>query len=104
VWKDARFDKTKTDWTFILIGNEIHPDHIFDINQAWKEKGILDCPAWENYKVIVKTRSEILQWLTRKYSFLKQKLDESVMTTDGFNYLQENYWDIISDITNRKKK
>jgi hypothetical protein len=96
VSSDTRFDKSKTEWEFILISNDYNWDVKDEITQSNR-------PSWcaidqSNYKVYVKTWWEMLQGLRWKYWFLKTKLQNYEESPENLDYIKENLPDIYSDI------
>lgn len=96
VSNDTRFDKEKTEWEFVLVSNLYNNEVEEEITQENR-------PRWcaiakPNYKVYVKTWGEVLQWLRRKYGFLKSQLQTFDETPENLDYIKQNLPDIYDNI------
>lgn len=93
---DTQFDKTKTKWEFVLIGNTIKDEIIDEINQRDRERWI--AIEWDNYRVRVITWWEIIQIAKWKYTFIKDRLNMEAWndSENRQSYIQETYWHIFS--------
>lgn len=84
------FDKQKTAWTFILIGNHLGDYAKMRCNQPDRRHGLIT--TGKNFNVWVKEWSEVIQEAKGRHEFLKEKLKYSVDDNEvGMKYLKDKY-------------
>lgn len=90
---DARFDKERTKWTFILVGNELAPFAEQKCRQQGKEFGHIYTSDDGAVHIHVKKWSTVIAEAKWRYQFFKEKLELEVTTADGLRYLRDRHVD-----------
>lgn len=88
---DERFDRTRTRWTFILLGNEF--DSFVDqrCRAYGRHYGHIHASDDGAINIFVKRWSTVISEAKWRYHFFKDKLEMEVTTADGLRYLQSRH-------------
>ena len=88
--EDGRFDKTRTDWTVILLVTEMTEGLEFEYDQEGKPKG--EIIKKKNLKVYVKKWIDVITEAETRYQYLKEKLNYSIsQNEEGLSLLKSKY-------------
>ena len=88
---DERFDKNRTKWTFILIGNELTPFAERKCREHGRQYGHIHASDDGTVNIYVKKWSTIIAEAKWRYKFFKDKLELEVTTADGLRYLRQKH-------------
>lgn len=88
VSKDERFDKEKTRWTFVLLGNDLDSFAEEKCNVSDRVFGHIHAGR---VNIFVKRWSALLAEAKWRYEFFRQKLEYQVTTADGLAYLRKKH-------------
>jgi len=94
---DERFDKHRTKWTFILIGNDLDSFADHKCKVQGREYGHIHASADGSINIFVKKWSTIIDEAKWRYQFFKDKLELEVTTADGIRYLRKKHNELIPD-------
>ena len=97
---DERFDKEKTKWTFILVGNELAPFAEQKCRQQGRQYGHIHTSDDGAVNIHVKRWSTVIAEAKWRYQFFKDKLELEVTTADGMRYLRERHRDRLPESHN----
>ena len=87
---DNRFEKDKTEWTFILLVNEIKDEIRLQCEQQHREFGHVH--ASDNLNVHIKTWGSIFNEAEARHQYLKEKLNYSISEDkEGLELLSKKY-------------
>jgi hypothetical protein len=88
---DERFDKARTKWTFILVGNELAPFADRKCREHGRQYGHIHASDDGAVNIYVKKWSTIIAEAKWRYQFFKDKLELEVTTADGLRYLRQKH-------------
>jgi hypothetical protein len=88
---DERFDKGRTRWTFVLIGNELNDFAHQRCGVQGREFGHIHASADGSVNIWIKKWSTVIAEAKWRYGFLREQLALEVSTTDGLQYLRSKY-------------
>lgn len=88
VSKDERFDKERTRWTFVLLGNDLDSFAETKCNVSDRQFGHIHAGR---VNIFVKRWSAVLAEAKWRYEFFRQKLEYQVTTADGLAYLRAKH-------------
>lgn len=88
---DERFDKHRTKWTFMLIGNELSPFAEKKCREHGRQYGHIHASDDGAVNIFVKKWSTIIAEAKWRYQFFKEKLELEVTTADGLRYLRKKH-------------
>jgi hypothetical protein len=91
VASDERFDKEKTRWTFLLLGNDIGGDIADECSQDNRLPGQVTSTRGGRFNIFVKRWSTVLSEAHWRYSFYQRQLNLEIKDTDGLDYLHEKH-------------
>ncbi|MBS1716282.1 MAG: ATP-binding protein [Armatimonadetes bacterium] len=87
---DPMFDKERTNWTFVLINNDVDEEMYKEACQRGRPRGLLI--DQDNYQVWIKRWSEVIQDAKGRHEFLKKQLDLQIVNDQsGLTYLMESF-------------
>lgn len=90
VMKDAAFQDGRTQWTFILLTNDIKEDEIgAQINQEGRKPG--EAVKGKSHSVFVRRWADILNDADARLSYLKEQLNIEVQENKGVELLNKLY-------------
>jgi hypothetical protein len=88
--EDGRFDKTKTEWTVILLVTDMTEGLEFEYDQDGKPKG--EIIKKKDLKVYVKKWIDVISDAESRYQYLKEKLNFTIsQNEEGLNLLKTKY-------------
>jgi hypothetical protein len=90
---DERFDKSRTNWTFVLIGNDLGPFADRKCREQGRQYGHIYASDDGAVNIFVKKWSTIIAEAKWRYEFFRTKLQLEVTTADGLRYLREKHRD-----------
>ncbi|KII80530.1 ATP-binding protein [Vibrio renipiscarius] len=93
---DERFNKLDVRWNFWIVSNDTDA---FADNRAKQDKtgqGIIY--QTDNVTIQIKTWGQLIKECKHRLEFVRSHLDLDVKTTDGLQYLQENYSEYTESI------
>ena len=90
VARDSRFNKSNTQWTFLLVGNELDDFAQEKCKVADREYGHIHAG---NPNILVKTWSTLISQAKWRYEFFRQRLEYQVSTAEGVAYLRRKHGD-----------
>ncbi len=88
---DERFDKSRTKWTFILVGNDLAPFADRKCREHGRQYGHIYASDDGAVNIFVKKWSTIIAEAKWRYKFFKDKLELEVTTADGLRYLRQKH-------------
>ena len=91
VSNDERFDKDRTKWTFMLLGNELSPFAEQKCREQGRKHGHIFASDDGSVNIFVKKWSTVISEAKWRYGFFKEKLELEVTDSDGLRYLRENH-------------
>ncbi len=93
VIQDARFDKKKTRWQFIVVSNEISEYALMDSSSSNLPEGCL----WEKdgSQIWIKTWGEIINECRGRIQFFQEKLQYEATNASGVEFLRKTYGKLI---------
>lgn len=94
---DERFDKDRTKWTFVLVGNELSTFAERKCREHGRQFGHIHSSDDGAVNIYVKKWSTIIAEAKWRYKFFKDKLELEVTTADGLQYLRKKHSDRIPD-------
>jgi hypothetical protein len=97
---DERFDKGRTKWTFVLIGNDLAPFADRKCREHGREYGHIHASDDGAVNIYVKKWSTIIEEARWRYQFFKDKLELEVGTADGLRYLRLKHGDRLPEGAN----
>jgi hypothetical protein len=101
---DERFDKGRTRWTFVLIGNDLAPFADRKCREHGRQYGHIYASDDGAVNIYVKKWSTIIAEAKWRYQFFKDKLELEVGTADGLRYLRQKHHDRLPEGTNDDSK
>jgi len=104
VTDDERFDKGRTKWTFILVGNELAPFADRKCREHGRQYGHIHASDDGAVNIYVKKWSTIIAEAKWRYKFFKDKLELEVGTADGLRYLRQRHRDRLPGDVNCDSK
>ena len=90
---DERFDKERTKWTFVLIGNELAPFAERKCREQGRQFGHTHASDDGAVNVFVKKWSMAISEAKWRYQFFREKLELEMTTADGLRYLRSRHAD-----------
>lgn len=93
---DERFNKLDVRWNFWIVSNDTDA---FADNRAKQDKtgqGIIY--QTDNVTIQIKTWGQLIKECKHRLEFVRSHLDLDVKTTDGLQYLRENYSEYTENI------
>lgn len=93
---DERFDKGKTKWTFLLVGDALDAYGEEATHQSGRPDGLIEIKPY--MEVWVKPWSAILQACEWQYDFYRKALEHEATKQDSAQYLQEKYAKHLPDL------
>ena len=94
---DERFDKQRTKWTFILIGNDFLPFGEQKAKVQNREHGHIHASDDGTLNIYIKKWSSIIDQAKWRYNFFREKLELQVTSSDGLNLLKSKYPQFLPD-------
>lgn len=88
---DERFDKAKTKWTFLLIGNDLDSFADHKCRVQGKEFGHIYASDDGAVNIHVKKWSTIISQAKWRYEFFRKELELDATDADGLAYLRSKY-------------
>ena len=101
---DERFDKGRTKWTFILVGNELATFADRKCREARRQYGHIHASDDGAVNIYVKKWSTIIAEAKWRYKFLKDKLELEVTTADGLRYLRQKHRERLPEDSSGENK
>ena len=95
---NPRYSKTYTDWTFLLVGNELddYAKHECDVQEG--EFGDIYTSRDGAVKVQVREWSTIIAQAQWRHHFYRDKLEVQVTTADGLHYLRSRHPEFLPEL------
>ncbi|MGR5298815.1 ATP-binding protein [Vibrio mediterranei] len=96
VVQDERFNKLDVKWNFWIVSNDTDP---FAESRALQDKtgqGIIY--QTDNVTIQIKTWGQLIKECKHRLEFVRSHLDLDVTTTDGLQYLKDNYAEYTEDV------
>jgi hypothetical protein len=91
VAEDERFDKNKTRWKFILLGNDLDKYAESECDVNGKEYGHIYESRTKMVNVHVMKWSTVIDQAKWRYEFLRKELEARITIDDGLAYLRQKY-------------
>jgi len=91
VSRTPAFDKSKTDWTFVLVNNELDDFAIEATTQQDRPKGLYHVSKDGKIHVWIRTWSEILQPIHGKLKYLKEEIEFQENSEKDIQYIKSKY-------------
>ncbi|MCX7424592.1 MAG: ATP-binding protein [Planctomycetia bacterium] len=88
---DERFDKRKTRWRFVLLGNNLDGYAEHECNVDSKEYGHIYSSKDGLVDIHVMRWSTVIDQAKWRYEFLRKELEARITTDDGLAYLRQKY-------------
>lgn len=88
---DERFDRSRTKWTFILIGNDLAPFADRKCREHGRSFGHIHASDDGSVNIFVKKWSTVIAEAKWRYQFFKDRLELEVTTADGLEYLRQKH-------------
>lgn len=88
---DERFDKSRTRWTFLLVGNDLTSFGENKCKVQGREFGHIHASDDGAVNIYVRRWSSIISQAKWRYQFFRDKLELQVTTEDGLQYLRKKY-------------
>lgn len=88
---DERFDKERTKWTFMLLGNELSPFAEQKCREQGRKYGHIYASEDGAVNIFVKKWSTVISEAKWRYGFFKEKLELEVTDSDGLQYLRNKH-------------
>jgi hypothetical protein len=104
VAEDERFDKERTKWTFVLVGNELSSFAENKCKVQGRKFGHIHASDDGAVNIFVKKWSSVIAEAKWRYQFYKEKLELEVKTADGIEYLKRQHADKIPTKSTAKRK
>jgi len=98
---DARFDKNKVRWTFLLLGNELDSLAKRQSNQPGRGQNIL--AVYENATIYVKTWAEIIEEAKWRYDIYYKDLVSETTKESTISFLEEKYGYLLPQLRKTQK-
>lgn len=89
VSEDPQFDKTKTKWTFLIIGKELHPMIERAVNQDRLPQGFWQVDT--NIKVGAATWGQILTKCRSRLQWYRQALSYELAESEALEHMRKKY-------------
>lgn len=102
VAEDERFDKDRTRWTFLLLGNELSPFAERKCRQQGREPGHIFASDDGVINIHVKKWSSVIDEAKWRYQFFKEKLELEVTNADGLTYLRAKHSERLPNAANEE--
>lgn len=96
---DERFDKKKTRWTFLLLGNSLDTFAENKCNVKDRQFGHIYAG---DVNIHVKPWASIIEDAKWRYEFFRQKLEYQVTTADGLAYLRRKHAERLPALESEK--
>lgn len=96
VSEDNRFEKDKTEWTFVLLVNEIKDEIHLQCSQQHREYGHIH--ASDNLNVHIRTWGSVFSEAEARHQYLKEKLNYNISEDrEGLELLRSRYNDYLPE-------
>jgi len=97
---DSRFDKKRTNWTFLLIGNELDKFAKDRCESPDRAPGHIKVGR---VNIHVRTWSDTLGDATWRYEFFRKQLEYKAKSGEGLGFLHERYAEYFPEVKRNKK-
>ena len=87
VYGNPRFDKSRTRWKFLLLGNELSEYALYEANQLNRPPGVVE--QHDNLTAHVKTWAEIIHEAKWRYGIYYEYLMDEASKNDTLEHLQK---------------
>ncbi|MBI1902926.1 MAG: ATP-binding protein [Planctomycetia bacterium] len=88
---DERFDKSRTRWTFLLLGNDLDKFAENKCRVHGREFGHIHQSEEGSVNIFVRKWATIIEHAKWRYEFFRDKLELQVSSADGLQYLRSRY-------------
>lgn len=95
VVEDPRFDQSSTKWTFLVVGVSIKDEIKSRIRTTGKPRGLFLDPDDGNFKIWVRTWSEILSECEHRLKFVRRVLAYDPTDDQAMTFLRTTYPDYL---------
>ena len=94
---DERFDKVRTKWTFMLVGNDLDSFADRKCREQGRDFGHIHSSDDGAVNIHVKKWSTIIAEAKWRYQFFRDRLELEVTTADGLRYLRDRHRDRLPE-------
>lgn len=94
---DARFDKTTTDWDFVVVSRELDSYASGRANQKGRPHGLISQPDDSNLRIWAWTWGEIVEECKHRLKFVRNQLEFDPTGDQAVAYLRSSYPDFLPD-------
>jgi hypothetical protein len=98
ILEDERFDKEKTRWTFLLIGNKLSRYAERECTVDGRDRGHIMASNGGMFNIHVREWSSILGNVKWRYEFFRGCLEYQATISDGISYLNLKHAQYLPDI------